>query len=80
MFFSNLLLGSKGVDLPKIIQKLESISTKRTFEPIEPIEEVNLNGVLDNELQNCILTIFETGFNNVFMSIPVLRKCLIFLF
>ena len=64
-FFRNLLLGSKGVDLPKIIQKLESISTKRTFESIEPVEDVNAVGILENEIQNCILSVFETGFNKV---------------
>ncbi|RZB77466.1 nuclear pore complex protein Nup93 [Asbolus verrucosus] len=66
---ANLLLGSKGVDLPKIIQKLESISTKRTFESIEPVEDVNTVGILENEIQNCILSVFETGFNKCMKTI-----------
>lgn len=59
------MLGSKGVDLPKIIQKLESISTKRTFESVEPVADVNTVGILEREIQNCILTVFEQGFNKV---------------
>lgn len=57
--FSNLLLGSKGVDLPKIVQKLENISTTRTFEPIAPVDEYDINGCLENEIRNCILSVAE---------------------
>lgn len=64
-----MLLGSKGVDLPKIIQKLESISTKRTFEPIEPVEDVNTRGILENELQNCVLSIFEEAYERVCLKL-----------
>lgn len=63
--FRNLLLGSKGIDLPKIVQKLESISTKRTFEPIEPIEDLDISGKLENEIRNRILSAFDTGLNEV---------------
>ncbi|CAH0556800.1 unnamed protein product [Brassicogethes aeneus] len=62
---ANLLLGSKGIDLPKIVQKLESISTKRTFEPIEPIEDLDIPGTLENEIRNRILSAFDTGFNDM---------------
>lgn len=42
MHYRSILLGSKGYDLPKISQKLESLSAARTFEPIEPIRETDI--------------------------------------
>ncbi|KAG5887107.1 hypothetical protein JTB14_000740 [Gonioctena quinquepunctata] len=62
---ANLLLGSKGVDLPKIAQKLESISTKRTFEPIQPVEDFDINSILENETRNKILATFDSGYNEM---------------
>lgn len=58
-------MGSKGIDLPKIVQKLESISTKRTFEPIEPVEDLDLSSLLENEVRNCILNVVESGYSSV---------------
>lgn len=65
LFFRNLLLGSKGIDLPKIVQKLESISTKRTFEPIQPVEDLDISSKLENEIRNKILAAFDSGYNEV---------------
>ncbi|XP_066153921.1 nuclear pore complex protein Nup93 [Euwallacea fornicatus] len=65
---ANLLLGSKGIDLPKIVQKLESISTKRTFEPIEPIDDLDIANKLQNEIRNKILEAFDSGYNEMVKS------------
>ncbi|CAG9768838.1 unnamed protein product [Ceutorhynchus assimilis] len=60
---ANLLLGSKGVDLPKIVKKLESLSTQRTFETIEPVDDLDLPNILENQIQNKVLETFDTAFN-----------------
>lgn len=65
---ANLLLGSKGIDLSKIAQKLESISTKRTFEPIHPVEDLDISNILENEIRNKILAAFDTGYNEMMES------------
>lgn len=65
---ANLLLGSKGIDLPKIAQKLESISTKRTFEPIQPVDDVDIPSKLQNEIRNKILETFDSGYNEMLKS------------
>ncbi|CAG9860748.1 unnamed protein product [Phyllotreta striolata] len=62
---ANLLLGSKGIDLPKIAQKLESLSTKRTFEPIQPVEDLDIANILENEIRNKILGVFDSGYNKM---------------
>lgn len=58
-------MGSKGIDLPKIVQKLELISTKRTFEPIEPVDDLDIENLLQNEIRNKILVAFDSGYNEV---------------
>lgn len=65
---ANLLLGSKGIDLPKIAQKLESISTKRTVEPIQPVEDIDIPNILENEIRNSILAAFDSGYNEMLES------------
>ncbi|XP_056638972.1 nuclear pore complex protein Nup93-1 [Diorhabda sublineata] len=62
---ANLLLGSKGIDLPKIAQKLESLSTKRTFEPIQPVADLDIYNILENETRNQILSVFDSGYNKM---------------
>lgn len=53
-------MGSKGIDLPRISQKLDAISSKRTLEAIEPVDEFDLDSLLENELRNCILGVIES--------------------
>lgn len=57
--YRNLLLGSKGIDLPQIAQKLEAISSKRTFEPLDPIADNDVQSFLKNEVENCILACID---------------------
>ncbi|KAK7873073.1 hypothetical protein R5R35_000357 [Gryllus longicercus] len=56
---AHVLLGSKGVDLPQLSQKLETLSTRKTFEPLEPVPEADIQTFLKNELENAILSIIE---------------------
>jgi hypothetical protein len=57
--FRHLLLGSKGVDLPQLSQKLEVLSARKTFEPLEPIPDADIQSFLKNEKENAILSIIE---------------------
>nr|CAD7462914.1 unnamed protein product [Timema tahoe] len=56
---AHLLLGSKGVDLPKLSQKLDTLSTRKTFEPLEPVSDVDIQSFLKNEQENALLSIIE---------------------
>nr|CAD7411710.1 unnamed protein product [Timema cristinae] len=56
---AHLLLGSKGVDLPKLSQKLDTLSTRKTFEPLEPMSDVDIQSFLKNEQENALLSIIE---------------------
>ena len=40
--FRSILLGSKGYDVPKISQKLEGLSAVKTFEPLEPVRDTDI--------------------------------------
>lgn len=57
--FRHLLLGSLGIDLPQISQKLNSLSARRTFEPLDPIADTDIVSYLRNEKENAILSIIE---------------------
>lgn len=57
--FRHLLLGSKGVDLPQLSQKLEVLSARKTFEPLEPIPDADIQSFLKNEMENAILSVIE---------------------
>jgi len=57
--FSHVLLGSRGIDLSQISQKLNSLSARRTFEPLDPIADTDIVSYLRNEKENAILSIIE---------------------
>ena len=40
--FSSLLLGSRGYDIRRVAQKLEGLSSAKTFEPLEPIRDTDI--------------------------------------
>lgn len=75
MFFlyRNLLLGSKGIDLPQLSQKLESLSTRRTFEPLDPVPDNDIHSYLKNEAENAILTLIDSTHKRV-IQIPYFGK------
>jgi len=41
----HILLGSRGVDLPKLTQKLESLSARKSFEPLNPVADTDVEGI-----------------------------------
>ena len=41
-FCSSILLGSHGIDVPKVSQKLDSLNAAMTLEPIEPVWETDI--------------------------------------
>lgn len=57
--FRHILLGSKGIDLPKISQKLEALNARKTFEPLDPIADTDVRSFLKNEKENAILSMIE---------------------
>lgn len=63
--FSAILLGSRGFDVPKLSQKLESLNAAKTLEPIEPVWETDIQGFLRNERENTLLAIIEESRKNV---------------
>ncbi|XP_070536264.1 nuclear pore complex protein Nup93-like [Ptychodera flava] len=56
---ASILLGATGLDVPKISQRLETLRSAKTFEPLEPVRETDLQGFLRNEVENAVLTTIE---------------------
>lgn len=40
--FRSVLLGSRGLDISHISQRLESLSAVTTFEPLEPVKDTDI--------------------------------------
>lgn len=59
------MFGSKGIDLNQISQKLETLSSKRTFEPLQPIADSDIESFLKNEKENAILSLIDEVNKNV---------------
>ncbi|XP_014680771.1 PREDICTED: nuclear pore complex protein Nup93-like [Priapulus caudatus] len=66
---ASLLLGSKGYDMPKISQKLETLSVAKTFEPLEPVRDVDIQAFLRNERENAILSVIEESRKQTFADV-----------
>ncbi|KAM8720320.1 hypothetical protein ACLKA7_006375 [Drosophila subpalustris] len=66
---AHILLGSRGVDLPKLTQKLESLSARQSFEPLNPISDTDVEGYLKNERENAIIAVIEETNANIFKSV-----------
>ncbi|CAB3383717.1 Hypothetical predicted protein [Cloeon dipterum] len=56
---AHLLLGSKGMDLSQISQKLEALSSRDMLAPLEPVPDTDIDNFLMNETQNVLLGILE---------------------
>lgn len=39
---SSILLGTKGFDVPRLSEKLDRLDTTKTFEPLEPVRETDI--------------------------------------
>eukprot|EP00794_Sanderia_malayensis_P018802 gene18802-20696_t len=63
---ASLLLSSKGLQLPKLSQRLEFLNTARSFESLEPVAEKDIQGFLKNEKENAILSVIETSKTHAF--------------
>jgi len=63
---ASILLGSKGYDVPKISQKLEGLSAAKSFEPLEPVRDTDIQGFLRNERENALLAVIEQTRQNTF--------------
>ncbi|XP_034479428.1 nuclear pore complex protein Nup93-1 [Drosophila innubila] len=66
---AHILLGSRGVDLPKLTQKLESLSARKSFEPLNPVSDTDVEGYLKNERENAIIAVIEETNVNIFKSV-----------
>ncbi|EDW97527.1 nuclear pore complex protein Nup93-1 [Drosophila yakuba] len=66
---AHILLGSKGVDLPKLNQKLEALSARKTFEPLDVKADTDVRTFLKNERENAILSVIEDTNKNISDSV-----------
>ena len=63
---ASVLLGSRGVDLPSMATKLDTLTAAvsgaerdKAFAPIEPARDTDVAGFLKNERENAILSVIE---------------------
>lgn len=56
---ASVLLGSKGYDLQKVSQQLDSLSSTKKLTPIESIAETDIKGFLKSERENAIIRIID---------------------
>ncbi|KAH8291577.1 hypothetical protein KR018_001254 [Drosophila ironensis] len=66
---AHILMGSKGVDLPRLTQKLDSLSARKSFEPLNPILDTDVPGYLKNERENTILSVIDEINRGIFESV-----------
>ncbi|KAG9475142.1 hypothetical protein GDO78_003548 [Eleutherodactylus coqui] len=63
---ASVLLGSKGLDISHISQRLESLSAATTFEPLEPVKDTDIQGFLKNEKDNALLSAIDESRRKTF--------------
>lgn len=69
------MLGSKGIDVPKISKNLEALSARKTFDTLDPVYDTDIHSFLKNEKENAILSIIQdvnksvSNRNSMFQSI-----------
>lgn len=69
-----MLLGSKGVSVPKTAQRLEALrTTTRSLEFLEPVADTDIHGFLKNERENAILSVIEETKKNSFAMVDKLH-------
>uniref|UniRef100_A0A3Q1G119 Nuclear pore complex protein Nup93 n=1 Tax=Acanthochromis polyacanthus TaxID=80966 RepID=A0A3Q1G119_9TELE len=64
---ASILLGSRGLDIFHISQRLESLSAATTFEPLEPVKDTDIQGFLKNERDNALLSAIEESRRRTFL-------------
>lgn len=71
---ASMLLGSKGVSVPKTAQRLEALrTTTRSLEFLEPVADTDIHGFLKNERENAILSVIEETKKNSFAMVDKLH-------
>ncbi|XP_041077969.1 nuclear pore complex protein Nup93 isoform X2 [Polyodon spathula] len=65
---ASILLGSRGLDISHISQRLESLSAATTFEPLEPVKDTDIQGFLKNERDNALLSAIEESRRRTFVT------------
>ncbi|RWS29976.1 nuclear pore complex protein Nup93-like protein, partial [Leptotrombidium deliense] len=70
---ASVLLGSKGYDLQKVSQGLESLSTTKKATAVEASKDSDIQGLLRQERENAILSVIEEVKNSTFESVE--KKC-----
>uniref|UniRef100_A0A2K5F2Q1 Nuclear pore complex protein Nup93 n=1 Tax=Aotus nancymaae TaxID=37293 RepID=A0A2K5F2Q1_AOTNA len=63
---ASVLLGSRGLDISHISQRLDSLSAVTTFEPLEPVMDTDIQGFLKNEKDNALLSAVEESHKRTF--------------
>ncbi|KAH8304435.1 hypothetical protein KR059_009652 [Drosophila kikkawai] len=63
------LLGSKGVDLPKLIKKLDELSVPKSFEPVHPLVDTDIRESLKDERETAILNVIEETKADVYSTV-----------
>ena len=66
------MLGARGVDLPSISTKLETLSVVKTLEPLTPVADTDLTTFLTNEKHNAIITAIEHAKRKVYTTSLIL--------
>jgi nuclear pore complex protein Nup93 len=56
---ASVLLGTKGYDLQKVSQQLDSLSSAKKLTPIEAIAETDIKGFLKSQRENAIMKIID---------------------
>ncbi|KAH8253206.1 hypothetical protein KR032_004104 [Drosophila birchii] len=63
------LLGSKGVDLPKLSSKLDQLSVSNSFEPVHSLVASDFKEFLKNERETAILNVIEETKPDVYSTV-----------
>ncbi|XP_053304486.1 nuclear pore complex protein Nup93 [Spea bombifrons] len=71
---ASVLLGSRGLDISHISQRLESLSAATTFEPLEPVKDTDIQGFLKNEKDNALLSAIEESRKRTFAMAEEYRR------
>ncbi|XP_065827806.1 nuclear pore complex protein Nup93-like [Oscarella lobularis] len=58
---ASILLGARGFDVPRLSQKLDSLSAVKSFEPLSAVRDTDIEGFLRNERENALLTAIESS-------------------
>lgn len=51
--------------MPQLTQKLETLSARKTFEPLQPIPDSDIQNFLKNEAENAIISLIESTHHKV---------------